>query len=296
MVDKNVLIQQLQNRLVKEYGDHIKEDFDLYDFEAKVDDTLCLDENFTEINEDFKIIYAKKIEETNKREMMEEAEQVMREENHLNEGLYKQQANYLVIGKKGSGKSSLAWYTMQMIHLVQKKKCYVYRFPRPELLKKLPFKVKNVPQLDDLSEITDGVVLVDEAHRYFDVLNKRTNEDLKFLLSVSRQNNTDFIFCCHNSYFITRNLFSFIDVRMIKEVNKGHWDLERPHMKRIYLNTRVYGKNKVFIDSDYTNGVEEIKNPEWYTEELSTAYRYRKNSNRDFYEELLKKYGIKKCE
>src|SRR3990167_8593229 len=295
LINKDILIGRIQQLLIKQYGDNIKQDFDLYDFEANTDDTLTIEENFTMIDDDFKIIYQKKMDERRNKEMEIEANNLERQESHRGEGLYRQQANYLILGKKGSGKSSLAWYVMEMIYLIQKKKCYVYKFPKPELLEKLPFKVRNIAQLNDLYRITDGVVLIDEAHQYFDVLNKKTNEKLKNILAISRQNNTDFIFCCHNSYFITRNLFSFIDVKMIKEVNEGHWELERTHMKKLYEYREVKGIDRVYIDCDYDSSEKTVGKPEWFTEDISLAYRY-KEEKKDYFKQLLEKYGVRQVQ
>jgi hypothetical protein len=68
-------------------------------------------------------------------------------------------------------------------------------------------------------------------------------------------------------------LFSFIDVRIIKEVNEKHWELERPHMKKLYEDVHVFGKENFYIDSDYVKGYKGFDKPEWWREEFSLAYR-----------------------
>src|SRR3989344_601974 len=116
------------------------------------------------------------------------------------------------------------------------------------MTKKLPFEVINLTEMKQLRNITDGIVLIDEAHRYFSVLDKRVNVDLQEILANSRQNNAGFIFITHNSYFITRGLFSYIDVRIIKEVPEGHWDTERTHMRALYRTTSVIGNEWFYLD------------------------------------------------
>jgi hypothetical protein len=189
--------------------------------------------------------------------------------------LYNEQTNTIIIGKKGSAKTTLGWALAEKNHRLTKRKIYLFNHPRPDLITKakLPFDVINVTKLEALFNITDGVVLIDEAHEVFNVLDKRVNEDLKILLSRSRQNNTCFIFICHNSYFLNRSLFSFVDVKIIKEVNEKHWELERPHMKKLYEDVHVFGKEDFFIDSDYLKGNKTFQKPKWWKEELSTAYR-----------------------
>lgn len=206
----------------------------------------------------------------------------------MEEELFKEQANYLILGKKGSAKSSLGFSTLKTIQETQNKKAYVFRFPKPKILKKLPFKVKNLSNFDSLFQLTDAVVLVDEAHIHFPVMEKKVNEDLRNLLSLSRQNNVDFIFVCHNSYFINRGLFSFIDIKMIKEVNPQHWELERSYMKKLYQSVHVFGKENFFLDSDLVRGPQFFDKPDWYTDEISSAYKNKKQEKTDFFS-LFKK-------
>ena len=185
--------------------------------------------------------------------------------------IYSEPNNFLIIGKKGSGKTALGFKLLEDISIFRN--AYVFRFPKPELLKKLPFKCENITSMKELKNLTDGVCLIDEAHRYFNVLNKSVNEELKDILSNSRQNNTSFIFVTHNSYFITRGLFSYIDVRIIKEVNEGHWEIDRPHMKKLYSKIDINNPKDYFIDSDYMRGRKRFELMEWYDEKFTTAYR-----------------------
>ena len=195
--------------------------------------------------------------------------------------------NFLIIGKKGSAKTTLGFKFLEEIKRLGKRRAYVFKYPKPELLAKLPFKARNLYSLKQLFNLTDSVVLIDEAHKYFDVLNKQVNEDLKKLLASSRQNNNSFIFITHNSYFITRGLFSYIDVRIIKEVNEGHWDMERPHMNKLYSDTNISGAQWFFIDSDFWRGREHFCKPDWFTDEFSNAYKVQNNATKlSFFDRL----------
>jgi len=187
-----------------------------------------------------------------------------------------EQTNTVVIGKKGSAKTTWAWAFAKKIADESGRGIFTLNHPRPELFKDLPFKVTNLTRMDAMFNVTDGVVIIDEAHETFNVLDKRVNEDLKILLSRSRQNNTCFIFICHNSYFVNRGLFSFVDVRVIKEVNEKHWELERSHMKKLYQDTHVFGKENFYIDSDEVKGYFNFTKPDWCVEELCNAYRAQK--------------------
>ena len=204
--------------------------------------------------------------------------------------IYSEPNNFLVIGKKGSGKTALGFKLLEDISLFRK--TYFFRFPKPELLKKLPFECENITSMKQLQNLTDGVCLIDEAHRYFDVLNKSVNEELKEILANSRQNNMSFIFVAHNSYFITRGLFSYIDIRIIKEVNEGHWETDRPHMKKLYSKINIDKPEDYFIDGDYMRGKKRFKLMDWYDEVFTTAYR-NQNTETDNPSERLREFAKK---
>lgn len=197
--------------------------------------------------------------------------------------MFEEQGNILIVGKKRSGKSCLGWCFLKQ-YGDNKRKMYVYRYPRPELLKELPFKINNLVTLKQISNLTDAVILLDEAHKLFPVLEKAVNSQLRNILALSAQNNICFIFVCHNSYFLNRSLFSFIDIKVIKEINEGHWEMERPFMKKLYETIYVMGNDNFFIDSDYHRGNEKFEKPVWFSDKLSFAYR--NESDIDFFKKM----------
>ena len=274
----------MKDKLKKEVEEYLKDQSDLFDFDAYYDSNLSYSENksiiFDKINKLFgykEEITKGKIEEDKLRENVYINKLKEEFKTKSEEDLYKDQTNTLIIGKKGSAKTTLAWSLADKIRRLSNRKIYIFNHPRPEILKNLPFEVVNVNRLEALYTITDGIVLIDEAHEIFNVIDKKINNKLKILLSRSRQNNTCFIFICHNSYFINRCLFSFIDVRIIKEVNDMHYELERIHIKKLYEDVHVFGKENFYIDSDYIKGYNSFIKPVWFSEELSNAYRYNPN-------------------
>ena len=86
--------------------------------------------------------------------------------------LFLVQTNTVIVGKKGSGKTLLGWVLGRNINEFGGRKLYVYNYPRPEILKKLPFEVGNVPNIESLYNLTDAVVIIDESHEVFNVLEK----------------------------------------------------------------------------------------------------------------------------
>ena len=212
--------------------------------------------------------------------------------------IFKEQGNTVIVAKKRAGKTLLGWLLALKFSKFDRD-IYVYRFPKPELLKKLPFKVINVTEISQISNIRDGVILIDEAHRVFPVGEKRVNGQFRNILADSGQNNLCVILICHNSYFINRSLFSFIDIKCIKETNQGHWELERPYMKKLYQDILIKGKNKFYMDSDDLIGIQTYDCPSWYTKEMSECYSVVKAEEEfDFFNDVKCERNIKsaKCE
>lgn len=207
--------------------------------------------------------------------------------------LFKDPNNFLIIGKKGSGKTCLGWNILERCGFFGRK-LYVFKFPNVDLLGSLPFEVENLVSFKQVFNLKNGVCIIDEAHKYFDVLNKSINVELRDLLACSRQNNMSFIFITHNSYFINRGLFSYIDVRIIKEVNEAHWDCERLHMKKLYERSNVVGVDSFFIDSDIFKGKERFNKPAWFNDAFSNVYA---NVNYDisFFDKICEK-NADECE
>jgi len=197
--------------------------------------------------------------------------------------LFKGQAYVLGLGKKRSGKTCLGWAFLKEFG-DNGREMYVYKFPKEELLNSLPFKVNNLTSLKEISNLSNAVILIDEAQKVFPVMEKTVNSQLRDILSLSAQNNLCFIFICHNSYFLNRSLFTFIDIKAIKEVSEGHWELERSYMKKLYQGYAIMGCKNFFIDCDEVRGSENFDKPDWFSDELSFAYKIGKKE--DFFKKV----------
>jgi len=266
-------------------------DNESFDFEQELTDTtLTYQENLNLLNEKLEGIIPndhtlEELKELEKNDLnsYKNGEREQREKLREELGMFKEQANVLVIGKKRSGKTCLAFAFLEQFGKYDRK-MYVYKFPRPELLEELPFEVNNLTNLKQINNLKNAVVFIDESEKIFPILEKTVNQQLRNILSLSGQNNICFIFVCHNSYFINRSLFSFIDIKVIKEVNESHWFLERPHMAKLYENYPVLGVEKFFIDSDYYRGMETFEKPEWFSDKLS--YGYSNFTKDDFFKKF----------
>ncbi len=191
--------------------------------------------------------------------------------------------NIIICGGKGTGKSCTG-YTI--LSKSQQDK-YVYMCPNEDFLKKLPFKVQSINNIKDLFGLENSIILIDEADNEFNPIEKKVNEQLRLLLKLSRQNNNSIIFIVHNTYFLNRSLFNFIDTFIFKETTEGHFEIERPHIKKLFQTKaqQVRGVNKAYIRTPYGEGIVIIDKPKWYTNELSKIYS-NKNSKKNVWKLL----------
>jgi len=185
------------------------------------------------------------------------------------------QENIIIIGKKGSGKSCLGYTILEQSN----KEKFIFKCPNEDFLKKLPFKVSNINNVNDIFGLNDSIILIDEADTEFNPIEKKINEQLRLMLKLSRQNNISIIFIVHNTYFLNRSLFNFIDTFIFKETTEGHFELERPHIKRLFevKAKQVRGINKAFIHTDNGEGIVEVSKPKWYSNEMSEIYSNKNN-------------------
>jgi len=185
------------------------------------------------------------------------------------------QQNILICGKKGSGKTCTGYMILEK----EKKSKYIYKCPNEDFINKLPFKVENIGNIKDLFGLEDSVVLIDEADEEFNPAQKKINEELRLLLKLSRQNNNTLIFIVHNTYFLNRSLFNFIDTFIFKETNEFHFEIERPHIKKMFETKakQIRGINKAYIYTSDNAGFVLLKKPEWYTDKLSKIYSNNNN-------------------
>ena len=108
-----------------------------------------------------------------------------------------------VFGDVNSGKTNLA------LHLLRsypgKRKIYTLGYP---------IQLDNYTALATIREmfqINDGIIFIDELHRFFKLYNKDTSRDFMELASLSAHNNNTIIFTTQLSQNITKPMEAFID-------------------------------------------------------------------------------------
>ena len=143
-------------------------DYMVFDIDAEIDRSLNYEENLNILIEKTEEIIGRNFKQIAKEQKSQEGLIKEQEEKFISqykankeENLFIDQNNFLIIGKKGSGKTALGWSFLKKINEMSQREIYIFNHPRPEILKELPFKVSNLLKLEQLYNITDSVVLID---------------------------------------------------------------------------------------------------------------------------------------
>lgn len=136
----------------------------------------------------------------------------------------------LILGKRGSGKSSLGYRLLEQLRTTTKP--YVIGLP-DTAASKLPDWIGIATSLDEVPP--GSTVLVDEAYILFHARNSQTsaNKELSQALNLSRQNDQTLIFVTQESRQVDKNLVSVANVVVFKEPSALQVEFERPEVRKI---------------------------------------------------------------
>ena len=115
-----------------------------------------------------------------------------------------------IIGVADSGKTNLAFYFAKMN---KQEKKYLLGYP-----KKMDGFI-SLNSTEDLSKITEGLLIIDEFSRYFPVWERKSNASLLNLLRFAEHNQIKLILTTTLSQFITKQCEALIPCWAIKQIN-----------------------------------------------------------------------------
>ena len=112
-----------------------------------------------------------------------------------------------VLGGVRSCKSSFAFGIAKKLQ--KYKKVYYFNFPKKELLKEQGFF--HVENLNQISLLTDSVLIMDEIALSIKKYEKKNNDELQKILTLAGQNNLTIVFISQISQMVNKTLESLID-------------------------------------------------------------------------------------
>ena len=189
---------------------------------------------------------------------------------------------YLVMGQRGSGKTAMAFWMMEQIHILSGGTMGGAVLKAPAGVKKMlpdwiatPNRIKGIP--------TDSVVIIDEAQQ---VANSRRsgsseNLDMAQLVALSRQRNQLIILISHHSRKLDMNEVMDCSRVIWKKPSAGQVMFERKEMKPFAERAvqkfaeRKGNHHKVAYVMDFENlsfGFAQTGLASFWSESLSTGY------------------------
>lgn len=182
----------------------------------------------------------------------------------------------LIIGRRGSGKTSCGYYIAEQINREYGVKICTFRHPNPKIL---PAKIKNYNEMDAVPN--NCVLVADEAHLHFNARQptKRDNINIGKLITGARQKNQSLVWITHNTARLDRNIISERDILIIKNPPVA-WDFERRELRRLVLEaTEEFAeipederKRYAYEFSEDFIGLTSHPQASFWAEELSYAY------------------------
>jgi len=184
----------------------------------------------------------------------------------------------LIIGKRNSGKSALAFRQLEL----HKNKLDLYVLKAPENLHKLlPEWIGIKESIEDIP--SGSMVLVDEAHMLFSARDSQSADDREIsrIVNLARHKGLSLIFVSHEARHIDKNIVSSADVLVFKDMGILQSEFDRPQIRLLAEKAKqafnhIHGNRKRFNyvyspNADF-EGMLENDLPTFWNNKLSKAY------------------------
>jgi len=183
----------------------------------------------------------------------------------------------LIIGKRGSGKTSLGMKLLELFHYktAGDRQCFVVGYSKT----RLPRWVKKVDAVGDAPE--NSVVLIDEgAIGYFsrDSM-KQANKILSKMMTIARHKNLTLIIITQNSAMIDVNVLRLADTLLFKEPSLLQSRFERKALRDMFEKVAPLFdgmedavKNFYVWDDDF-EGIVSYQLPGFWDDDISKSFK-----------------------
>jgi len=280
----NMLSETERNQIIAKYEQYCYKQgiaSDLFDINAKIDSSLSVAENINLIFEDLEGIH--KTSNNMKKEIQQQKARIEFEKNtaYNAEGIVKWTQSLChksvvcgVLGSRGSGKSCLVFYLLDLHHLINpSRKLYFYKFPKPSLL---PSHIQNINSFEEAEQ--GSLIAIDEASIEFSQFSFRDNKSIELsnYIKTARHKDISLFIITQNGQTLTRDIRRLIDFYLLRNPSQAQLYDEISIIKRMYQNCFMLfstetAKKKGFFITDIMEFCT-FDLPIYWNEQLSKAY------------------------
>ena len=180
----------------------------------------------------------------------------------------------IILGKRGSGKTSLAFRILENVNANTDRKCYALNFPRT-----LPNWITHITTFEEAEN--NSVVFVDEST--LNIPAQQGKKKIRYLLglmAIARHKDVSLVFVNQHSSTMDLNVIRQADILVLKQPSLMQKETERPAVKK--LLEKVEGKFKMecpekffFVIADDFQGMMNFDMPSFWSNDISKAYKNR---------------------
>jgi DNA helicase HerA-like ATPase len=192
--------------------------------------------------------------------------------NQFQERLLKESLIALIFGKRGSGKTALAFRLLENIYEKTNRKCFALGIQQTVM----PKWISTVHSVEEVPN--NSLVIIDEGALSFSSRDSMAskNKNLSKLLAIARHKDLSLFFITQNTGLIDKNILALADTLLIKEGSLLQLEMERPQIKKFYekanksfLKIKGDKKSSTFIIDNDFEGVISHSLPSFWTDKLS---------------------------
>ena len=181
----------------------------------------------------------------------------------------------LIVGKRGSGKTSLGMKFLEFFNKERKRKCYTLGYEKT----RLPFWLKKAESLENIPN--NSIALFDEGAVLFSSRDsmKNINKELSKIMAIARHKNLTLVLITQNSAMIDLNVLRLADTLLLKEPSLLQSKFERKALKDIFEKIKpVFAemkdkKSHFYVWDDDFQGLVKYNLPYFWNDKISTSFK-----------------------
>ena len=182
---------------------------------------------------------------------------------------------FLIVGKRGSGKTSLGMKLLELFHKETKRNCYTLGYEKTNL----PWWLKKAGSIEKIPN--NSVALFDEGAILFSAREsmKEINKILGKIMAIARHKNLTLILITQNSAMIDLNVLRLADALLLKEPSLLQSKFERKALMEIFAKIKPKFENLeekkayFYVWDDDFQGLVKYSLPGFWSDKISKSFR-----------------------